>query len=203
MVNGNWLGYLFVSSGLHNTISFYNSKEINDYVENINARQLNKKIVFLITGYSNDGEKDLLGDTEIIIIFRIAKYMNSSVISNGFDLNEEETPYMDVMKNQKSPGGYKEDIENKDDIQNKASINIHDQLEQIKWPLEIEAPKILGQTFESLLAAIFVGTNCDTFLSSNKRTEWNFRDCVSFLLRYMGENNNNWDKDFDWAKWIG
>ena len=118
----------------------------------------------------------------------ITKYVKEMIAKETeMKLNEnEQTPYNEMMENQKSPGGW---------IKERNGNN---------WPLQIEAPNILGRTFESLLGAIFLGENYGIFLSSHqdKSNTWNFAHCVSYLDKFLAEKNDDWN-DFNWYEWIG
>eukprot|EP01083_Nonionella_stella_P267294 903072_1 len=73
-----------------------------------------------------------------------------SKLNEGTDEKEgTEMSYYEKEKRQKSPCGYEENDE-------KAPKYII----KSKWH-KIEIPKIFGQTFEALLGAIFLSSNCD------------------------------------------
>ena len=111
--------------------------------------------------------------------------------------NHDDNLFQQLMTT-KSPGGYSED-----NIGNKPK-----QKGCHKWPLQIQAPDILGQTFESILGAIFLGSNSDDVflpLQSFKPKIWNLRYCVLYLIKFLCHQNNgdNEMKQFKWDKWIG
>eukprot|EP01083_Nonionella_stella_P318016 1160397_1 len=106
------------------------------------------------------------------------------------DNDTTDLNYYEMMKQQKSPGGW---------IRSKSTT---------KWPLKIRAPEIFGQTFEVVLGAIFLGSNCDNIFLPKEPEEaqpfecdelrWNFEPSIEFLKKYLGNENFN---DTFWNKW--
>ena len=162
--------------------------------------------------FATNGLHDFISFYDGNLKQQITNYLKDIIArqNEGESLKDDEEPLLEVMKTQKSPGGYdEEDIKNGDGRDGRQGRHDDDEKQEINsWPLKIEAPLILGSTFKCSLGAIFLGSNYDVFLPSNifKPKIWNLKYCVSYLIKFMGSNNNNnsnWNNQFKWSKWIG